>query len=80
MKRFYKEVSVAPADGGWQVTLDGRGIKTQTGNQQFVPTRALAEAMFPGSLSRTTRQTIDWAESNEMAFALLMVSPEMLRR
>ncbi|MBX7526367.1 DUF1800 domain-containing protein [Qipengyuania vesicularis] len=43
-------------------------------------TRALAEALFPGSLSRTTRQTIDWAESNEMAFALLMVSPEMLRR
>ncbi|QZD89197.1 DUF1800 domain-containing protein [Qipengyuania aurantiaca] len=43
-------------------------------------TRALAEAMFPGSLSESTMQTIRWAESNEMGFALLLVSPEMMRR
>lgn len=45
MKRFYKEVAVAEAEGGWQVTLDGRGIKTQGGRPQIVPTMALAEAM-----------------------------------
>lgn len=42
--------------------------------------RELAEAMFPGSLSETTEQSVRWAESNEMGFALLLVSPEMLRR
>lgn len=45
MKRFYKEVSVAERDGAWQVTLDGRPIKTVGGKPQLVPTRALAEAL-----------------------------------
>ncbi|MBO9601709.1 MAG: molecular chaperone [Novosphingobium sp.] len=48
MKRFYKEVAVEPAPvagDGWRVTLDGRGIKTQMGANQIVPSRALAEAM-----------------------------------
>ena len=45
MKRFYKEVSFAEADGGWRVLLDGRAIKTAGGRAQIVPTRALAEAM-----------------------------------
>lgn len=45
MKRFYKDAGVAAAGGGWQVTLDGRGIKTQGGNPQIVPTRMLAEAL-----------------------------------
>ena len=45
MKRFYKDVSVEPADGGFRVTLDDRPIRTQGGAAQVVPTRALAEAM-----------------------------------
>lgn len=45
MKRFYKEVAAAPVDGGWQVTLDGRGIKTVKGAPQIVPSEALALAM-----------------------------------
>lgn len=45
MKRFYREVTVAPDGDGWRVLLDGRGIKTAMGGQQVVPTRALAEAM-----------------------------------
>jgi chaperone required for assembly of F1-ATPase len=45
MKRFYKDVAVEPADGGYRVTLDARPIKTQGGAPQIVPTRALAEAM-----------------------------------
>lgn len=45
MKRFYKTVEAAPAGGGWQVQLDGRGLKTQGGRPQVVPTRALAERL-----------------------------------
>ena len=45
MKRFYREVTVAPAGEDWRVLLDGRGIKTAMGQQQVVPSRALAETM-----------------------------------
>lgn len=45
MKRFYRDVSLGEAEGGWRVLLDGRGIKTQGGKAQEVPTRALAEAL-----------------------------------
>lgn len=45
MRRFYKDVTVAPADGGWRVLLDGRGIKSAGGRPQVLPTCALAEAM-----------------------------------
>ena len=45
MKRFYKQVSVAQLDGGWQVRLDGRGIKTARGAPQIVAGRKLAELL-----------------------------------
>lgn len=45
MKRFYREVAVEEAQGGWRVTLDGRPIKTAQGAPQIVPTAALAEAL-----------------------------------
>ncbi|MBB3953246.1 ATP12 family chaperone protein [Novosphingobium sediminicola] len=45
MKRFYKEVSVAGQENVWQVTLDGRAIRTVGGQPQKVPTKALAEAL-----------------------------------
>jgi len=45
MKRFYKDVAVEQAGGGWCVTLDGRSIRTQGGATQVVRTRALAEAL-----------------------------------
>ena len=45
MKRFYKDVSVEEADGGFRVTLDHRPIRTSGGAAQVVPSRALAEAL-----------------------------------
>jgi len=42
--------------------------------------RQLAQAMFPGALSVSTETAIRRAESNRQALALLLVSPEMLRR
>ena len=45
MKRFYDEVGTRAAGDGWQVTLDGRGLKTVKGTPQVVPTQALAAAL-----------------------------------
>ena len=45
MKRFYSEVTLGESAGGWQVLLDGRGVKTAGAAAQVVPTRALAEAL-----------------------------------
>lgn len=44
-KRFYKAVTVAEAEGGWTVQLDGRGIRTPMKNGLIAPTKALAEIM-----------------------------------
>jgi chaperone required for assembly of F1-ATPase len=45
MKRFYKEASVAQAEDGFRVLLDGRPVKTPAKNMLALPTRALAEAI-----------------------------------
>jgi len=45
VKRFYKQVTVAPEADGWRVLLDGRGIKTAGGRAQIVPTQPLADAL-----------------------------------
>lgn len=44
-KRFWKEASVAEADGGWTVRLDGRAVRTPAKAPLVLPTRALAEAV-----------------------------------
>lgn len=45
MKRFYNVVTTEPAEPGWRVALDGRGVKTVSGRPQIVPTRKLAAAL-----------------------------------
>ncbi len=45
MKRFYKAAEAAAVAGGWQVMLDGRGVKTQGSRAQVVPGEALAKAL-----------------------------------
>jgi len=45
MKRFYKQVSVAPTEGGFQIHLDGRPVRTPSKAVLVVPAGALAEAM-----------------------------------
>lgn len=44
-KRFYKEVGVGAATGGFAVTLDGRSPRTPGQKPVVVPQQALAEAM-----------------------------------
>lgn len=45
MKRFYKDVTTGAEAGHWQVMLDGRGVKSQGGQPQLVPSEALAKVM-----------------------------------
>lgn len=44
-KRFYTSVDVAAREGGFAVTLDGRGIKTPAKRALLAPTRGLADAI-----------------------------------
>lgn len=50
IRRFYKDVTLAKVSGGdepdgWQVLLDGRGVKTVGGAAQIAPTLDLGEAL-----------------------------------
>lgn len=45
MKRFYKEVSVAPVEGGFAVLLDGKPVLTPARNKLALPTEVLAGAI-----------------------------------
>ncbi len=66
MKRFYKEAKAAPVAGGWQVQLDGRGVKTATGQPQVVPSEALANAL-----------AAEWAAQEEMIVPASFVLRDM---
>lgn len=45
MRRFWKEVVVAPEQAGWVIRLDGRPVRTPARATLAVPNRALAEAI-----------------------------------
>jgi chaperone required for assembly of F1-ATPase len=44
-KRFYTAAGVAGTDGGHAVTLDGKPIRTPSGKQVVLPSRAIADAV-----------------------------------
>jgi chaperone required for assembly of F1-ATPase len=66
MKRFYREATCAQTEGGWQVQLDGRGVKTVGGMPQLVPTQALAKALVA-----------EWAEQGEQIDSKSLVLRDM---
>jgi len=45
VKRFWNDVAVAQADGGWAIELDGRPVRTPARAALLLPNRALAEAV-----------------------------------
>ena len=45
MKRFYKEVTVAPAADGFDIRLDGRPVRTPAKAAMILPGAALADAV-----------------------------------
>ena len=45
MRRFYRHVGIAVCDGGFEVRLDGRPLRTPAKTPMVLPTRALASAV-----------------------------------
>lgn len=45
MKRFYREATASSVEGGWQIALDGRPVKTPARASLVVPTEALGRAI-----------------------------------
>jgi chaperone required for assembly of F1-ATPase len=45
MKRFYKDVTIGPAENGFAVLLDGRPVRTPGRNSLILPTQRLAGAI-----------------------------------
>jgi chaperone required for assembly of F1-ATPase len=77
IRRFYKDVTLAAAPGGFQVMLDARGVKTVGGAPQVAPTQALGEAL--AAEWRRQGETIDPASLplRDMAdYAIDMVAPD----
>jgi chaperone required for assembly of F1-ATPase len=81
IRRFYKDVTLAEVAGGkmpgYQVMLDGRGIKTVGGAPQVVPSEALGEAL--AAEWRQQGEDIDPASLplRDMAdYAIDMVAPD----
>jgi chaperone required for assembly of F1-ATPase len=77
IRRFYKDVTLGAQPGGYQVLLDGRGVKTVGGAAQIVPTEALGEAL--AAEWRRQGETIDPASLplRDMAdYAIDVVSPD----
>ena len=57
MKRFWKDVTVEPCDGGWGIGLDGRPVRTPARALLSLPTQALAEAV--GGEWRSVAEKVD---------------------
>jgi chaperone required for assembly of F1-ATPase len=45
LKRFYKTAAVTPAEGGFDVRLDGKPIRTPAGRALLIPSEGLATAI-----------------------------------
>lgn len=52
-RRFYKTVSVVEVDGGWQVQLDGRNLRTPKAQLMVLPARAVADQIAEEWMAQT---------------------------
>ena len=71
-KRFYTDVSVAPADGGgFTALLDGRTLRTPLRRPLLVPTRGLAETLAAEWAGQGEILAANADRANEVAAATL---------
>ena len=76
LKRFYKQAAAAAAEGGFEVRLDGRAVRTPGRALLLLPTRPLAEAVaaeWAAQEARVRRQ--DMALMSLSCTALDLVRP-----
>lgn len=77
IRRFYKNVTLGQQPGGWQVLLDGRGVKTVGGLPQIAPTQALGEALAAEWRRQGERIDPQSLPLRDMAdYAIDMVTPD----
>jgi chaperone required for assembly of F1-ATPase len=81
IRRFYTDVTLGEAPGaetrGFQVLLDGRGVKTVGGAAQIVPTRALGAALAAEWARQGDRIDPASLPLRDMAdYAIDMVAPD----
>jgi chaperone required for assembly of F1-ATPase len=55
MKRFYKLVSTKKTADGWVIQLDGKTVKTPSGQELAAPSRALGMRLSPNGQDRGIR-------------------------
>jgi chaperone required for assembly of F1-ATPase len=70
-RRFYAEAAVAPRDGGFALTLDGRAAKTPAGRPLVVPTGALGRLLVEEWAAQGA--TVDFASmpATRLAFTVI---------
>jgi chaperone required for assembly of F1-ATPase len=77
IRRFYKDVTLAQVPGGWQVLLDGRGVKSVGGAAQVVPSRMLGEALAAEWREQGERIDPKSLPLRDMAdYAIDMIAPD----
>lgn len=70
-KRFYTEAGVAQGEGGWQVVLDGRSVKTPAKQLLQVPTKALAELLAAEWAAQGERIDAPAMPANRLCFVAI---------
>ncbi|MEP7211131.1 MAG: ATP12 family protein [Alphaproteobacteria bacterium] len=75
-RRFYESAGIAPSEGGWAVSLDGKPLWTPAKRALALPTEALAELI--ADEWRTQVDRIDFAtmHANRLANVALDRTPE----
>lgn len=75
-RRFYREVDVAPQEGGFAVRLDGRLAKTPRGAALAAPTQALARVLADEWAGQGEHIDIAAMPATRLAFTTIDRSPE----
>ncbi len=81
VKRFYKDATATAVEGGWQVMLDGRGVKTVKGAAQIAPTEDLAKALaneWAAQGEKLDPQTLPMRDMADYAIDMVAVAPHAL--
>jgi chaperone required for assembly of F1-ATPase len=75
-RRFYKRAEAVPAEGGYEVRLDGRTVRTPAGARLQAPTQALAELIAAEWQAQGEQIAVSEMPATRLAFTALDRAPE----